>query len=192
MNQPTPVSPTLPASESTVVAAQMKARREELKRLLTSPNSPQAGGSGQSRDTYDPQHHERRGNAVGFNGDSRTLPDADFAKHPQPKSDAPNAVASVLSVIGEGLLQGWWHAHPARAVAQVATSLLSDQARLHPKRLILAGAVFGSAVVLIKPWRRLNVGKMLLTAVAGGGTGVVAKLLGVASTTQSKDSRTRN
>ena len=66
MNQPTPVSPTLPASESTVVAAQMKARREELKRLLTSPNSPQAGGSGQSRDTYDPQHHERRGNAVGF------------------------------------------------------------------------------------------------------------------------------
>ncbi len=192
MNQPTPVSPTLPAPESTVVAAQMKARREELKRLLASPNSPQTGDSGQSRDTYDPRHQERRGNAVGFNGDSRTPQDTDFAQHPQPKSGAPNAVASVLSVIGEGLLQGWWHAHPARAVAQVATSLLSDQARLHPKRLILAGAVFGSAVVLIKPWRRLNVGKMLLTAVAGGGTGLVAKLLGVASATQSKDSGTRN
>lgn len=192
MNQPTQINTALPTPQTVVVAAQMKARREELQRLLIGPNASHAASGGQSSDTHDAQQYEGRDSAVNFKADKRRTPNAELGHQSQSRSDAPNAVASVLSVIGEGLLQGWWHAHPARAVAQVATSLLSDQARLHPKRLIIAGAVLGSAVVMLKPWRRLNVTKLLLTAVAGGGSGMVAKLLGVASNTQPKDSRPRH
>ncbi len=186
MNQSTPVNSELPTSQSVVIATEMKARREALRRLLTASSG--------SNDTFseamlDRRQHLRNVATTNLDPARNSSAGGQNRQQSQPSQAVPSAVTSVLSVIGEGLVQGWWHGHPARAVAQVASSLLHDQARQHPLRLIAASAVLGSAVVILKPWRRFNVGKLLLSAVAGSSTGVVAKLLGVAGSDDAKSRR---
>ncbi len=191
MNQATGISKNLPTPTVDVVAAQMKLRRETLRSLLYTSNSV-AGSDTLPATLLERRQHALRAATMNSDPIKNGESNAQSRRQSQHTTAPPNAVASVLGVIGEGLLQGWWQAHPARAAAQVAKSLLNDQARHHPKRLIAVGAAFGSAIVIIKPWRRFNMSKLLLSAVAGSNTGVVAKFFGVDRNDKARDSQLRD
>ena len=63
----------------------------------------------------------------------------------------------------------WWHRHPASAAAELAHPLLSDYARSHPFKLLGISAAAGAAAVVIRPWRMVSVGALLVAALKSSG-----------------------
>lgn len=72
----------------------------------------------------------------------------------------------------------WWYRHPASSAVELARPLLGDYARTHPFKLLGAAAAVGAATVLIRPWRTVSVGGLLLAAAKSSGiSGVLLSLL---------------
>ncbi|MEO7160934.1 MAG: hypothetical protein ABIX00_10635 [Polaromonas sp.] len=63
----------------------------------------------------------------------------------------------------------WWHRHPASAAAELARPLLSGYAREHPFKLLGISVAVGAAVVVIRPWRMMSVGALVVAAVKSSG-----------------------
>lgn len=63
----------------------------------------------------------------------------------------------------------WWHRHPANAAAELARPLLSDYARVHPFKLLGVSVAVGAAAVVIRPWRMVSFGSLLVAAVKSSG-----------------------
>ncbi len=63
----------------------------------------------------------------------------------------------------------WWQRHPASAAAELAHPLLSDYARSHPFKLLGISAAAGAAAVVIRPWRMVSVGALLVAALKSSG-----------------------
>lgn len=59
----------------------------------------------------------------------------------------------------------WWTRHPASMAVDVARPMVGRYAKSHPFKLLGVAAVAGAAIVLIRPWRLLSVGGILLAAV---------------------------
>ena len=59
----------------------------------------------------------------------------------------------------------WWMHHPVSMAVDVARPVLGRYARGHPFKLLGAAAAAGAVIVLIRPWRLLSVGGILLAAV---------------------------
>lgn len=77
----------------------------------------------------------------------------------------------------------WWYRQPASSVVELARPLLGDYARVHPFKLLGAAAAVGAATALVRPWRRVSLGGLLLTAVKSSGVaGVLLSLLTSRST----------
>lgn len=75
-------------------------------------------------------------------------------------------------------VRDWWYRQPASSAVELARPLLGDYARVHPFKLLSAAAAVGAATALIRPWRRMSVGGLLLTAVKSSGlSGVLLSLL---------------
>ena len=73
-----------------------------------------------------------------------------------------------LSIIKHAV-RVWWHRHPASAAAELARPLLSDYASDHPFKLLGISAAVGAAAVVIRPWRMVSVGALLVAAVKSSG-----------------------
>ncbi|MDB5931250.1 MAG: hypothetical protein JWR60_2957 [Polaromonas sp.] len=63
----------------------------------------------------------------------------------------------------------WWQRHPASAAAELARPLLSDYASAHPFKLLGIAAAVGAAAVVIRPWRMVSVGTLVVAAVKSSG-----------------------
>ncbi|MEO7400592.1 MAG: hypothetical protein ABIV07_07465 [Polaromonas sp.] len=83
-------------------------------------------------------------------------------------------------------VRAWWFRHPASSALELARPLLDDYARAHPFKLLGAAAGVGAAAALIRPWRMVSVGGLLLAAVKSSGlSGALLSLL----TSRSQTSR---
>lgn len=69
----------------------------------------------------------------------------------------PSAVARAIRT--------WWRHHPVSMAVDVATPVVGRYARSHPLKLLGLAVAAGAAVVLIRPWRLLSVGGILLAAI---------------------------
>ena len=69
----------------------------------------------------------------------------------------PSAVARAVRT--------WWRHHPASLVVDVAKPVVSRYAKGHPFKVLGVAAATGAAIVLIRPWRLLSVGGILLATV---------------------------
>jgi hypothetical protein len=78
------------------------------------------------------------------------------------------ASRGTLSIIKHAARE-WWFRHPASAVAELARPLLSDYAKAHPFKLLGISAAAGAAVIVIRPWRMVSVGALLVAAVKSSG-----------------------
>jgi hypothetical protein len=58
----------------------------------------------------------------------------------------------------------WWRHHPLSMAADVATPVVGRYAKNHPYKLLGLAAAAGAALVVIRPWRLLSVGGIVLAA----------------------------
>jgi hypothetical protein len=58
--------------------------------------------------------------------------------------------------------RSWWYHHPANVALDVAKPLLGKYTKNYPFRVLGIAAGIGAAVVLMKPWRLVSVGGLLL------------------------------
>lgn len=73
-----------------------------------------------------------------------------------------------LSIVKHAVRE-WWHRHPASAATELARPLLSDYAKDHAFKLLFLSAAVGAAAVVIRPWRMVSVGALLVAAVKSSG-----------------------
>ncbi|MEO5661591.1 MAG: hypothetical protein ABIQ90_17620 [Polaromonas sp.] len=73
-----------------------------------------------------------------------------------------------LSIVKHALRE-WWNHHPASAASELARPLLSDYAKDHAFKLLCLSAAVGAAAVVIRPWRMVSVGALLVAAVKSSG-----------------------
>ncbi len=59
----------------------------------------------------------------------------------------------------------WWRNHPVSMAVDVARPVVGRYADGHPFKLLGVAAAAGAAIVVIRPWRLLSVGGILLAAV---------------------------
>lgn len=72
----------------------------------------------------------------------------------------------------------WWFRHPASSAVELARPLLDDYAKVHPFKLLGVAAGAGAAAALVRPWRMVSVGGLLLAAIKSSGlAGVLLSLL---------------
>jgi hypothetical protein len=84
-------------------------------------------------------------------------------------SDAPRSASHGTLNIIKNAVRVWWHRNPASAAAELAHPLLSNYASAHPFKLLGISAVVGATAVVIRPWRMVSVGTLLVSAVKSSG-----------------------
>jgi hypothetical protein len=62
-------------------------------------------------------------------------------------------------------VQTWWRNQPVSVAFGVAKPVLGRYAERQPFKLLGVAAVAGAAIVLIRPWRLVSVGGLVLAAV---------------------------
>lgn len=91
-------------------------------------------------------------------------------------------------------LGSWWHHHPVSMAVGLARPTLKHYAEEKPFQLLGIAAVAGAAAVLIRPWRLVSVGSLLLAAVKSSEiSGALLSMLSSASppSEQPRNSRGR-
>ena len=61
-------------------------------------------------------------------------------------------------------LQQAWQNHPAWLAVQALAPLLREHTRRHPWQVLALSGLLGGAVMLLRPWRLLPLGAVLMTA----------------------------
>ena len=59
----------------------------------------------------------------------------------------------------------WWRHHPVGMAVDVAKPVVGRYAKGHPFTLLGVAAIAGAAIVVMRPWRLLSVGGILLATV---------------------------
>ncbi|MDB5890421.1 MAG: hypothetical protein JWP47_1252 [Polaromonas sp.] len=77
----------------------------------------------------------------------------------------PHGLASGNWNLLKQAVRSWWHHHPAKIAVEVASPLLGKYAKANPGKLLGISAGIGAALVLLKPWRLISVGGILLAAI---------------------------
>jgi hypothetical protein len=62
-----------------------------------------------------------------------------------------------------GLMQAWQN-HPAALLVQALAPVLRQHTRQHPWQVLAISGLLGGAVVLLRPWRLLPLGALLMSA----------------------------
>lgn len=71
----------------------------------------------------------------------------------------------------------WWRHHPFNAAVDLARPMVQGYARQHPVKLIGIAAAAGAAAVILKPWRLVSIGGLLLATVKSSGLSSVVMSL---------------
>lgn len=98
--------------------------------------------------------------------------------------------AGAFGVVKQAL-RVWWHHHPASSALDLARPLFGKYAKLHPFRVLGVSAGLGAALVLVRPWRMVSLGGVLLATLKSSGlSGVMLSMLSTRSQQSDKPSGT--
>ena len=90
---------------------------------------------------------------------------------------APVKEGSACSAISFAA-QTWWRHHPAHAVLDVGRPVFDRYAARRPFQVLGIAMVVGASAVLLRPWRLISIGGLLLAAVKSASTpGVLLSML---------------
>jgi len=67
------------------------------------------------------------------------------------------------------LMRMWWNRHPASAVVDLASPVLSNYAKAHSFKLLGISVLVGFMLVFIRPWRMISVSALLVAAAKSPG-----------------------
>ncbi len=104
--------------------------------------------------------HSRKALVGYMNGEPspRAAEDRQPGKHPDGQRDDDGTVWGTVS----RTLRVWWQHHPLHTAVELAGPSLGSYAREHPMKLLGVAAVAGAAAVVLKPWRLVSIGGLLL------------------------------
>ena len=67
------------------------------------------------------------------------------------------------------LMRMWWNRHPASAVVDLASPVLSSYAKAHSFKLLGISVLVGFILAIIRPWRMISISALLVAAVKSSG-----------------------
>ena len=67
------------------------------------------------------------------------------------------------------LMRMWWNRHPASAVVDLASPVLSNYAKAHSFKLLGISVLVGFILAIIRPWRMISISALLVAAVKSSG-----------------------
>ncbi len=97
--------------------------------------------------------------------DEKTLSGADEQYEIGDESGLTSNASSFWPSAVARAVRTWWRHHPASMAVDVAKPVVRRYAKGHPFKLLGVAAVAGAAIVLVRPWRLLSLGGILLAAV---------------------------
>ncbi len=103
--------------------------------------------------------HMNRDHRVPHNDDSQDFGNAEVPRR---------GLSSTWDTVKHALLV-WWHRHPASAAIDLARPMMDDYAESHPFKLLGVSAGVGAAIVLVRPWRMMSLGGLLVAALKSSG-----------------------
>lgn len=90
-------------------------------------------------------------------------------------------------------IYSWWHHHPAKVALDFGRPVVGRYAESHPLKLVGIAAGVGAAVVILRPWRLVSLGGLLLAALKSSQlSGVMLSMLSDPSPDYSKARGNRN
>jgi hypothetical protein len=94
---------------------------------------------------------------------SRAGKPRDDTGHPDPDETEPlqSASSGAWGVVKHAI-QVWWHHHPVSVAYDLARPAIGNYAEDKPFRLLGVAAALGAAAVLLRPWRLVSLGGLLL------------------------------
>ena len=113
-----------------------------------------------------------------------SLDDERFDDSDSSRSDSQGTMGIIKQAV-----RVWWHRNPASAAVELASPLLTDYAKAHPYKLIGISAGIGAAAVVIRPWRMVSIGALLVAAVKS--SGVTSALISMLSSVAHRPDHTR-
>jgi len=79
-------------------------------------------------------------------------------------------------------LRMWWQRHPASTACSLAEPLIGKYAVEHPFKLLAFSAAVGAATAVLRPWRLVSIGGLLVTALKSSElTGALLSMLSSSS-----------
>lgn len=69
----------------------------------------------------------------------------------------------IFSVI-KNTLRAWWQRHPVSTACSLAEPLIGKYAAEHPFKLLAFSAAAGAATAVLRPWRLVSIGSLLVAA----------------------------
>ena len=98
------------------------------------------------------------------------------------------SVKAKWKILKKGVVT-WWDPHPAHIAVDVATPFVSKYARRYPAKVLGIAAGVGAAAVVLKPWRLVSVGGLLLATMKSSDVSKI--VLSMMSESRKSDNNTR-
>jgi hypothetical protein len=96
--------------------------------------------------------------------DSRSRDDADSPNPDETEQRPTSSTSSGTWGVVKGAIQAWWHHHPVSVAFDLARPAIGHYAEDKPFKLLGIAAGLGAAAVLLRPWRLVSLGGVLLAA----------------------------
>jgi hypothetical protein len=143
----------------------MSSNSEATASTSSSPSSSSASGSSSS--VLSPQErlaNSRREIVRHMSRDSKPADDADSADaDPYEQLSSSSNSSSTWGVVKRAV-KTWWDHHPVSVAFDLARPVVGHYAEGKPFQLLGIAAGIGAAAVLLRPWRLVSLGGVLLTA----------------------------
>ena len=104
--------------------------------------------------------------------------------------DAQTTESSGTWGIVKHAVRAWWQHHPVSAAFDLAEPLVSRYARDKPFKLLGIAAGAGVAIAVVKPWRLISLGGVLLAAMKS--SDISSALFSILSPAPNESAKTRN
>lgn len=116
--------------------------------------------------------------------------DDDRAGH-DTEGDAGNFEGGTWGILKHAL-SAWWHHHPVSVAVGLARPALKHYAEEKPLQLLGIAAAAGAAAVLLRPWRLISIGSVLLATLKSSElSGALLSMLSSASPSSEQTRRSK-
>jgi len=83
-------------------------------------------------------------------------------ERPFDETDETRASAGGMWAVAKGAMRTWWRHHPGSAAFDLARPMIGKFAQEQPFKLLGIAAGIGAAAVVLRPWRLVSLGGILL------------------------------
>lgn len=102
----------------------------------------------------------------------------------------PHGSTSTFWPIAKHMAQTWWEYHPARAILSMGRPFLEDYVERRPWKAVAVAAGVGATLVVVRPWKLLSVGGIVVAAMKSSQVSSIALSLISAAQSSAEIART--